>query len=314
MLDSQRFSGIVADPDGRTYWVHEDAGNEPTATKIDADGLVVGELSPLNVGGEDLEDLGLATVGGQHWLYFSDAGDAWNVRKAAGEPSRKEFQIWRLAIPGYVGPAGEIEAAQVQPFRYPDGANRNSEAMLVQPDGSHVLLLDKTTGDAPAGVWTVPFNADSSDEPEPLIDAEAAGEVPIAQISGGNTDPHGRFVVLRDPDTAYLYPLAGAESMAAALQAEPTQVPLPEQKQGEGIAVTWGGDELVISSEGASEPLRFVPIPADFLERVGPAPEVVEETADTGSPLWRLVVVGLVIVLGVAVAWLVYRAPQRRSR
>jgi hypothetical protein len=286
----RELSGIAANPSSDGFWVHQDAGKPSELTLIAGDGSVAGRVLPTGAGWEDAEDIGIgplaaAPVGA---LYVADVGDASAVRSAAGEESRKEFLIARGRIPADPSVAATPEPFQGLRFRYPDGENRNSEAMIVDPATGDCWIVNKTVEGRPAEVW---FLSEKGFGTAGVV-AEKAGDVPVTGVSGGASDPFGRFVVLRDAATAYLYPVPQG-GIGAALAGDPVTVALPDQPQGEGITVTRAGDALVVNSEGVGQPFWRVPLPPDFLATL-PAPPVDSPAAEgTRSPL--PVVLGLLL-------------------
>lgn len=299
--DLAELSGIAADPRRDAFWVHQDAGKPTDLTLLDADGGTAGSVLPLDVTWEDPEDISVGP-----WrdradaaLYVADTGDAAAVRSADGRRSRTAFQISRGELPDLSPGEGRAEPFQSLRFAYPDGANRNVEAMIVDPDTGNCWLVTKTV-DEPAEVWFLPESAFGA----ATTRAEARGEVPVTGVSGAAADPFGRFVVLRDATTAYLYPL-GDGGVDDALQRRPTRVALPEQPQGEGVTVSRAGDALVVNSEGPGQPFWRVPLPTAFVASLPPAPDPTSAAAGAtpSEPrsVWPAVLGVVLLVGGVAV-------------
>ncbi len=308
--DLAELSGIAADPRRDAFWVHQDAGKPTDLTLLDSDGATAGSVLPLDVTWEDPEDIAVGP-----WqdrvdagLYIADTGDAAAVRTAAGRRSRTDFQISRGELPDLSPGEGRTEPFQSLRFSYPDGANRNVEAMIVDPDTGNCWLVTKTVAE-PAEVWFLPESAFGG----AATRAELRGKVPVTGVSGAAADPFGRFVVLRDAATAYLYPL-GDGGIDDALQQRPVRVALPQQPQGEGITVSRAGDALVVNSEGSGQAFWRVPLPAALLSTLPPAPEpTVAAAAATRAPprsVWPAVVGVLVLVGGLAV---IAHGRRRRS-
>jgi hypothetical protein len=88
------------------------------------------------------------------------------------------------------------------------------------------------------------------------------GHVPVPEVTAGDISPDGTRVVLRNYTAAYEWDVLGGD-VATALRGEPTPIPLPPQPQGEGITYTRDSGALLISSEGAGQPVyrldRIVP-------------------------------------------------------
>jgi hypothetical protein len=102
----------------------------------------------------------------------------------------------------------------------------------------------------------------------------------MALATDGAFFPDGRHVVLRDYTRAIVYTFPGLEQVGV--------VPLPEQQQGEGIAVADDG-RLVVSSEGLHAPVYAVDLPADVAQAVAPdssdGPEPDRPTTGPADPV-----------------------------
>ena len=53
----REISGIVEDPDGSGYWVHQDAGKPDELYKLNVEGETLTTITPSNVEWEDQEDI-----------------------------------------------------------------------------------------------------------------------------------------------------------------------------------------------------------------------------------------------------------------
>ncbi len=286
-------SGLATDPAGAGYWVHQDAGAPSDLTLIAGDGTTAGRVLPLDAGWQDPEDLGVGPFGPRPrgGLYVADTGDAAAVRSTM----RTRFRVARGELPVLAPGEARVEPFESLRFRYPDGGNRNVEALLVDPDTGDCWLVTKTV-DRRAELWFLPESAFGAAP----VTAAARGRVARTGVSGGAVDPAGRFVVLRDGQSAYLYRVARG-GIAAALRRRPTRVPLPAQPQGEGITVSRDGAALVSNSEGAHQPFWRIPLPRQFVRSL-PAAAAQEVTPAPATPTrWPLAAGALIGALGVAV-------------
>ncbi len=92
-------------------------------------------------------------------------------------------------------------------------------------------------------------------------------------MTGAAATADGRVVALRTYTDAWLFPVPKGD-LAAALATEPTQVPLPDEPQGEAVAFEADGTLLSGSERrgGVLGELRAVPGAAGLVDVTGPAP------------------------------------------
>lgn len=144
---------------------------------------------------------------------------------------------------------------------YADGSH-DAETLLVQPRTGRVYVVSK---DFFGGVVYAAPKTLSTDRPNVLRPVGDA--LPIA--TDGAFFPDGRHVIVRDYSRALVYTFPSLEQVG--------EVQLPEQPQGEGIAVDEQGAVFVSSEGAASEVLRIALPPR--LEREVAAPEPAESGA-----------------------------------
>jgi hypothetical protein len=176
---------------------------------------------------------------------------------------------------------------------------------LAYPDGSHdaeTLMTDPTTGRlyiATKGVLGgTLYAAPAKLSPDRVNRLEPVGEVlPIA--TDGTFLPDGKHVVVRNYGLAVVYAFPSLEKVA--------QLELPEQEQGEGLAVDSDGT-LLLSSEGLHSPVLRVGTPAlsdASRPSTAPTPSVTPQTQPQQStepaptdqserPVWPWLLGGLV--------------------
>ncbi|AOS62530.1 hypothetical protein [Actinoalloteichus hymeniacidonis] len=222
---------------------------------------------------------------------------------------------------------------------YPDGP-RDAEALLIGSDGIPYIVTKELLG--PAEIYR-PAQALESPGPVPL---ERVGSVRIrgsntpggpipgfvgsVVVTGGSVHPDGSVVALRTYTDAYLFAAPDGD-VPTALENEPLRIPLPDEPQGEAVAIEPDGT-LLSGSEGADQPIRAVPdavgLLAAELERREPAavppreeptapsntePEGAEsEPAPAEAPSeqeWGVVLLAGAVALGLVWWW-----GRRRSR
>ncbi|SES48617.1 hypothetical protein [Actinokineospora terrae] len=235
-------SGLATD--GERWYAVNDGGTKSTVFVLGHDckvqKVINGPTDPF-----DVEDMARA-ADGTFWL--ADTGD--------NEKKRETVALIELT------PAGKTTLHRLT---YPDGPH-DTETLLLDKNGTPYLVTK-----SPFGVSEVyrPNGKLASPGPTPL---ERVGEVQISStdtkggpvnpaigsmvVTGGTVSPDGTVVVLRTYTDAYLYPAPDGDIMAA-LKRKAVRVPLPDEKQGEAIALEPDGT-LVSGSEGVGSPVRVV--------------------------------------------------------
>jgi hypothetical protein len=282
-------SGLVAA--GERVWTVNDSGDIGRVFTVDtATGETVG-VTYWSDGPEDVE--ALAPAGPGH-VWVADIGD--------NTASRDSVQVTRVPV----GDGDRTVDEEDIDLVYPDGA-RDAEALLVHPRTGRIHVVTK--GVFAGEVWAAPPET-ADDAPNRL---GLVGQV-VGLVTDGAFFPDGHHVVLRTYSRAAVYTFPDLEAVGSW--------DLPEQQQGEGIAVT-PDRELLISSEGTDAPVLSVAVPPR-IERAmaasspspsptpsataGPTPEEGETTARDAAGLperraWNWVVGGVVGLLALGVLW-----------
>lgn len=235
---------------------------------------------------EIIESSGLAVVG--DWLVTTnDSGDSGRVFVVDGTGATVGTSAWSaeprdveaLAPSGptevWVGDIGDNsgvrDSIQVTPVEVGASAIDVDAPSyeLVYPDGARdaeTLMSDPTTGRLYVATKEI-FGGLLYEAPEELDPSKPnrlreIGEVlPIA--TDGAFFPDGRHLVVRGYDSAVVYAFPTLEEVG--------EIELPDQPQGEGIAVTGDGD-LLVSTEGQFSDVLRVPLPAEVRAAMEPAP------------------------------------------
>jgi hypothetical protein len=92
-----------------------------------------------------------------------------------------------------------------------------------------------------------------------------SGGIGSTLVTGGSVSPDGTVVALRTYTEAYLYRAPGGD-IPAALRGKPVHIPLPNEVQGEAIAIEPDGT-LLSASEGQRQPVRAVHGAVDLLPK-----------------------------------------------
>ncbi|MBG0827423.1 hypothetical protein HS041_06555 [Planomonospora sp. ID67723] len=279
-------SGLAVSADGERYYTLPDAGRPAEVYVIDGTGKTRATLGlPRAELNEDWEDLAaVRPAGGAGHLYIADTGDAFFTRRDAGLPPRTSYRLLRIAEPGaeVTGstPVAE-EDVTVFPLVYADGAAHNSEAMFVQPGTGRVFLVEKTEdAKRKTGLWSAPavLKEDGDNTLRRVL-----ADLKIVGVSGAAFSPSGDQVVIRNATTAYLWRIKDGD-VARSLRAEPVEIELPLQKQGEGVAFTPDGRALLVNSEGGRQPVWRVPLAEETGTEAAEPPETTVESRDPAVP------------------------------
>jgi hypothetical protein len=241
----------------------------------------------------DVEALAPAR-GGSVWV--GDIGD--------NSAARDSVEVTRVPV----GAGDRTDDGESFELVYPDGAH-NAETLLSHPRTGRLFVATKSVFGAQ--LFAAPRRLDP-DGPNRL--SPIGSVLPIA--TDGAFFPDGRHLVVRDYSQAAVYSFPDLERVATFR--------LPEQEQGEGIAVAADGS-VYVSSEGQRQPVLRVPLPADVRRALaGPAPSG-SPSASPGSaldglasddvvesrPAWPWFLTGwLALALLVALAWGFGRRPR----
>jgi hypothetical protein len=235
----------------------------------------------------DVEDLALAPDG---TLWLADTGDNRHIRETVA--------LHAVSVSG---------GARRYRLTYPDGKH-DAEAVLLDRKGTPYVVTKEPIGSAlvyrPVGklseqsptllekVGSVSIR--STDTPGGPV----SGSIGSRVVTGGAVSADGSVVVLRTYNDAYLFPVPNGD-LLAALTSDPVRVPLPDEPQGEAIALEPDGT-LVSGSEfgqGASSVIRAVagatalavPKPPAPAPTTTPVPSTPAPQQDDSSKPWPAV-------------------------
>lgn len=245
-------SGLVVRDD--LFVTVNDSGDGARIFTVDDDGATVGHTT-WDADPADIEALAPAARSADVWV--GDIGDNLGQRSS--------ITITRV-------PAGEGDrsgAVASYELVYPDGAH-DAETLLVHPRTGQVLVAAK---EFIGTLYAAPRRlSEGSNRLRPV------GEV-MSIATDGAFFPDGRHLVLRDYGSAAFYTWPGLELVG--------EIELPDQPQGEGIAVDEDG-RVYVSSEGEHAEVIEVELPdglEDALEGVEPeAEESGDETPEGEEP------------------------------
>ncbi len=243
-------SGLVAT--GGLLVTTNDSGDSGRVFSVGPEGRTVG----VTTWSDDPTDVEALAPAGPGEVWVGDIGD--------NAAARGSVSVTRVPVgPGVVDARAEAAGATYE-LVYPGGA-RDAETLLRHPRTGRLYVASKSFfGGA---LYEAPARLDP-DAPNEL--REVAGVLPIA--TDGAFWPDGRHLVVRDYARAVVY--------AWPSMREVGDLELPEQQQGEGIAVTADG-RLLVSTEGQFTDVLEVPLPARLADALAPQPA---PTPDTQPP------------------------------
>jgi hypothetical protein len=230
-----------------------DSGDTGRVFAVDPD---TGETVGVTRWEEDPEDAEALAPAGDDAVWVGDIGDN-------GE-SRDSIEVTRVPV----GRGERTVDEETYDLVYPDGPV-NAESLLTDPDGR----LYVATKDVFGGVLYAAPRRLAADEPNEL--EELGPVLPIATDAA--FFPDGRHLVVRDYSRAAVYSFPGL--------AEVGSFPLPDQEQGEGVAVADDGS-LLLTSEGQYAPVLRVPLPDDVRRAMasGGVPSASASSSPASSP------------------------------
>jgi hypothetical protein len=240
-------SGLVADPDGTTWYTHNDSGADPELYAFDLQGTLLSTHTIPEARAHDWEAMDAGPCpdrGGGRCLFLGDIGD--------NPLARSSVQVYAVPLPTGPGPLALVGTWELT---YPEGP-RNAEALLVHPDTGALTIVAKTTRDQ-AEVYRAPA------QPGTHTLAEV-GRVSIPspskngrKITGGAWHRSGEQLLLRTYTRAWRWAVDPA-APDAHWSTPPTPVRLRLELQGEAIAYDVDGG-VVTTSEGAPMPITVRP-------------------------------------------------------
>ncbi len=294
-------SGLATASTGELVYTHNDSGDDGRFFAVGPDGRTRTAYVLPGVEPRDWEDMARGPdEQGRSSLWLGDIGDNNAVRENG-------LLVHRVLEPE---PTEREEVTTEPPtsfrLRYADGPG-DAETLLVHPRTGRLYVVTKPLAGT-ARVYAAPETLDAGG-PNLL---EQVAEAPMQAtgtpggpgigtlanylVTAGDIAPDGSRVALRSYTDVYEWTVPG-DDVAAAFDGEPTVTPLPEQRQGEGLAYTPDGEAVLVSSEGAGSEVLRVALTRESEE---PAARPEAEPAEPDEPLpWGAIAAaaGVVAVL-----------------
>jgi hypothetical protein len=257
-------SGIatgIASP-GVVY-VQNDSGDSARFFALDArTGQTLATYDVPGATNVDWEDLAVARDRrGVASIWIADIGDNDGVRG--------EIRVYRVdephVLPGGPATTSSTTAPQIWRLRYPGGPV-DAESLAVAPGGAAYIVTKSIFGASQA------FALPAQPDPARVQVLRSIGEIDfhptgtpggpniVGQVTatGAALSHDGSILAVRTYTDAYLWPVRGAD-VAGALHARPVRIALPQQPQGEGIAID--GNRLVVDSERVGSTVYAIALP-----------------------------------------------------
>ena len=228
-----------------------DSGDEGRVFAVDGTGATVG----VTTWTDEPSDVEALAPAGDGSVWVGDIGD--------NRGARDSVQVAQVPV------ADRDQDVDVATYDlvYPDGA-RDAESLLVHPRTGRLYVASKEIfGGA---LFAAPEELDP-DRPNELT--EIGPVTPIA--SDAAFFPDGRHLVVRSYDSATIYGFPSLEPVA--------ELELPEQDQGEGVAVT-AEDDLLLSTEGRETDVLRVVLPDEVRELMAAKPAPAPGASVTDRP------------------------------
>lgn len=212
-------SGLV--DAGRLMFTVNDSGDGPFLYVVDKpSGDTVGVTTYSS---EEVSDVEAIAPGRGRAVWVGDIGD--------NDMDRPFVDVYMMPRPG--SGTRQLNARQFR-LVYPDAAH-NAEALLVHPRTGRVYIVSK------AILGGIVYAAPPSLKPGMVNRLSAIGHVPEL-ITDGAFFPDGRHILLRSYGSARVYTFPELREVG--------KVDLPEQEQGEAVAIGRSG-RVYVSTEGA---------------------------------------------------------------
>jgi hypothetical protein len=246
-------SGLAVSPthDG-VLWTHDDSGNPPLLFALTPAGRVTGTVRVAGVPNVDWEAMAaFRDAHGGAFLAVADIGD--------NDAQRSAVEIDVVAEPDRLRDVVQAPRLRLR-LRYPGGA-RDAETLLVDAARRRMFvvskgLLSSTVYAVPGSAWDGTVPAAPQTRSATLV---AVGTVPLGLVTDGVVRPGGGVLLRTYGQLAAFepFPVDGGNRVLAPGET----AALPDQLQGEGLALAPDGRAVLLSSEGLGQAVLRMPLP-----------------------------------------------------
>ena len=211
-------------------------------------------------------------------VWIADIGD--NGVRANPPSTRGAISLWEMPVDG-------SKAPKIHRLAYPDGDSHDAEALLLNGDGTPIIVTKEITGAAKFYVPSAPLKTNN----ETGVPLKKAGEIELPRtdtagtsfarlaqgiVTGAAIAPGGGKVVLRTYLDAFEWDITKGDVLAS-LKAKPRMTGLPNEPFGEAITYSSDGKLFyTVSDMGAVEDEDA----ANYILSYTPSTKVVLANAD----------------------------------
>ncbi len=232
-------------------WLHNDSGERPRLFLLTTKGRTLARFDLANAEIFDWEDMAAFRRGGEDFLLIGDIGDNDEVRKS--------LTLYLVKEPDAVSPSPEPEKLAIDetiPLRFEDGPH-DCEALAVDAERNVIMLLTKELAEE-CWLYEAPLVGAASETRVARRTAKLS--VPLATAI--DLSPDGKRLAVLGGLHAFEYERREGEAWPAALARVPRRYALPALAQSEALCYRHDGQALVVTSEGARQPLWEITLPA----------------------------------------------------
>lgn len=273
-------SGVaVATTRDGVMFTHNDSGDAPRFFAVDAQGCTLARYTLPGAKAVDWEDMTRGPdTDGSPALWFGDIGD--NLHRRSGGVSL--YKVDEPAVNNSGSRTSDtcpaVSDHPVSWARYdlayprnPAEGPQDAETLMADPVTGQLFIVTKTyAGEASVyaapqplvegavnelelvAVIVLPASATLPPIPPSKVDPVDLGFDVVGRFNttGGDISPDGRRVVVRTYLDAYEWDITGSIASTFAPTVQPRRIAIPYRPQGEAVAYSADGNELILTTEG----------------------------------------------------------------